>query len=68
MTIVVENRKVILLTVGEWYTAPPEALKMVQALDEEYGGDIAIGQHPELGWVVLHDQGYGVAIVWRETR
>jgi hypothetical protein len=57
-----------LLKVGEWNKAPAEALKIVVKLDEEYGGNIAIGQHPKLGFFVLHDQNYGIDLVWKEKK
>lgn len=55
-----------LVKVGDWNKAPAEAMKVARKLDEEYGGNVAVGNHPILGWFVLHDQGYGVGLVWKE--
>jgi hypothetical protein len=57
-----------LLIVGDWYKAHPVALNVVKELEEEYGGNIAIGQHHELGFYVLHDQGNGPGLVWQEIK
>ena len=55
-----------LLKVGEWIRAPKKALEIVQMVSEEYGGNVAIGNHPEKGWFVSHDQGRGPKMIWRE--
>jgi hypothetical protein len=55
-----------LVLIGEWRNAPSSALRLVNDLECEYGGDIAIGQHPKIGWFVLHNQGIGPGLVWQE--
>jgi hypothetical protein len=57
-----------LLKLGEWYKASPQCLKIVNTLDEEYGGNIAIGIHPSEGFFILHDQGIGPGLVWKEGK
>lgn len=58
--------KASLIKLGEWNKVPPQVLSIMKSIDEEYGGNIAIGNHPELGWFILHDQGYGIGLVWKE--
>mgnify|MGYP007077389706 CR=1 FL=1 len=55
-----------LVKVGDWFKAPKNALRIVAELEQEYGGNIAVGNHPDIGWYVLHDQGEGVDLVWKE--
>ena len=57
-----------LVNVGDWIKAPPPALTIVKDLEQEYGGGIAIGKHPDIGWFVLHDNGgdNGKAFMWKE--
>lgn len=55
-----------LLKLGEWVKAPSPVLEMVKQLEDEYGGNIAIGNHPELGYFILHDQGFGIGLMWKE--
>ena len=62
----VKDLRTHLLKVGEWNKAPRKAWEIVQALDDEYGGDIAIGNHPLIGFFVLHNQGEGAVLVWKE--
>ena len=55
-----------LLKIGEWIRVPPHILTIVQQLSDEFGGNIAIGQNPIHGWVILHDQGFGIDVAWKE--
>ena len=55
-----------LCKVGDWIKAPPQAIEIVNKLEEEYGGSAAIGRHPRIGWYVLYDQGSGIDLVWSE--
>lgn len=55
-----------LINVGEWRHAPSGALYVVREIEAEYGGNIAIGQHHQIGYYVLHDQGVGPGLVWQE--
>ena len=55
-----------LLKIGEWQKAPPHVLQNIKHLIDEYGGNTAIGHHPEFGWFILHDQGYGIGLAWKE--
>jgi hypothetical protein len=57
-----------LINVGDWYKAPSTTLEITKNLVEEYGGNIAIGKHPKMGWFVLHDQGCGAGVVWKENQ
>ena len=64
--ICLEDLLSTLCKVGDWIKAPPQAIGVVNQLEEEYGGNISIGNHPEIGWFVLLDQGYGIDLVWSE--
>lgn len=55
-----------LVVVGDWIKAHPTAQKTAKTLTEEYGGNIGIGHCKEIGWFVLHDQGYGIGLIWKE--
>lgn len=55
-----------LINVGDWYKAHPIALEIVKELEIKFGGNIAIGKHSEIGYFVLHDQGEGPELIWKE--
>ncbi len=61
-----ELRK-FLIIIGEWHKASPQSLKIAKHLEEEYGGNISIGRHPEIGFFVLHDQYGKIDLVWSEN-
>lgn len=57
-----------LVNVGDWIKAHPTAQQTAIHLAEEYGGNIGIGYHEDIGWYVLHQQqGEGsTGLVWKE--
>jgi hypothetical protein len=55
-----------LLPIGNWINVPEECGKIATNISEEYGGNVGIGYHDEIGFFVLHDQGYGIGLVWKE--
>lgn len=57
-----------LVVVGEWNKAHPNAQQTAENLAREYGGNVGIGRHDEIGWFVLHQQfGPGsTGLVWKE--
>ena len=54
------------MVIGEWRNAPSSALSVIREIEADYGGNIALGFHPNTGWFVLHDQGSGPGLVWSE--
>ena len=57
-----------LVVVGEWNKAHRTAQQVAHDLTTEYGGNVGIGHHDEIGWYVLHQQlGPGsTALIWKE--